>query len=266
MLHPGQQASYWIHLDKRQPVALLVAGRTAGEIALWRNGEWREEDSPRHAQENVRPGQPIHRWVVDQVLEAGDYLLTAYGADAAAWSQGKSEDELEVAFGFPQGGPERTAELTLPASGQGYLELPEGPSILSLGLDSPPAMPVSAAFYTSSNEGQSLLGGNPEATCAVQAKQLIPTCAIPSSAKGRHVVEVKGPPGTVVELTLGAVRRGRPHRRRLRPGRPDGHLRRPALGPVLRRHPGSPGGSGRRARLLPAGAPAPRQDGGDGGG
>ncbi|MBW1808744.1 MAG: hypothetical protein JRJ87_11170, partial [Deltaproteobacteria bacterium] len=39
-LNPGQQASYWIRVDKRRHVLLRVLGRTAGEVRLWRDGDW----------------------------------------------------------------------------------------------------------------------------------------------------------------------------------------------------------------------------------
>jgi hypothetical protein len=86
-LHPGQQASYWLHLDQRQPVILQAWGRTVGQVELWRNGEWREEVGLRHELVPLKEGQRLHHWSTESTLEAGNYLLTVYGAPRTwTWS------------------------------------------------------------------------------------------------------------------------------------------------------------------------------------
>ncbi|HEY1088938.1 MAG TPA: hypothetical protein VGE37_14640, partial [Archangium sp.] len=45
-LKPGQQASYWLSLKERGTPMIHVMGRHAGDVRLWKNGEWLEPKQP----------------------------------------------------------------------------------------------------------------------------------------------------------------------------------------------------------------------------
>jgi hypothetical protein len=123
-MHPGQQASYWIRVPRRQWTTLRVMGRTPGDVRLWRDGEWVEEIQANRGEFMPKDGQPIYEWYVTGMLEAGDYLLTAYGANPKEWTKGTKRDFLFVANGFPEGSPDRAQAVSLPPWGKVAIQVP----------------------------------------------------------------------------------------------------------------------------------------------
>jgi hypothetical protein len=198
-LHAGQQASYWIHLDKAQPVTLRVSGQNAGAVHLWRIGEWLEDDGLRDASFDLRNGQPIHEWWLETTLEAGDHLLTAYGTNPSVWTSGGGSDRISVAFGFVPGPSTHEAEVTLPSYGLAALELPDGGAAVVIDRRSTPGGDIEAGIYSLSDEGGTNLSSS-QATCSIAAKALVPECSFTTSQKDRHVLLVHGAPGAQLSL------------------------------------------------------------------
>lgn len=193
----AKQASYWIHRDSRGPVTVRVAGRTAGLVRLWRGGEWLEEIPMRDLAPSPRPGQAIHEWWLGGDLEAGDYLLTAYGAEPLAWSNGKESNGLTVELGFPA--PDwRYAAATLPASGFAGWLVPKQAITAVLTALATPEGPVQLAAWDVSDSGAVAIGDT--VSCRVEAKAIIPECAARAWSAAGHVLVVRGPPGTPIEL------------------------------------------------------------------
>src|SRR5262249_36877168 len=100
-VHPGQQASYWLKVEQRQAVTLRISGRTAGRVAVGGAGEWLEDANRREQPVSPSPGQPIHEWWLETVLEAGEYRLTVYGTGAEEWARGAPSDLVSVSYGLP---------------------------------------------------------------------------------------------------------------------------------------------------------------------
>ena len=198
-LHAGQQASYWIHLDKTQPVTLRVSGQNAGAVHLWRNGEWLEDDGLRDASFDLRPGQPIHEWWLETTLEAGDHLLTAYGTNPTVWTSGGGSDRLSVAFGFVPGPSTHEAEVTLPSYGLAALELPQGGAAVVIDRRSSPGGDIEAGIYDLSDDGATSLASS-QASCTIAAKALVPECSFTTAQKDRHILLVHGAPDAQLSL------------------------------------------------------------------
>ncbi len=193
-LPEGQQASWWVRIGQRRHVELTVIGRTAGMVRLWRDGRWVEDIAQEHNLLTPKPGQPLHHWKLAGMLEAGDYLLVAYGADAKAWAAGKGDDVLFVANGYPQAPADRVATFQLPAWGRVALQVPASRLAAFLALDEAPeadvrlellAMPDKTGDRTERRSG----------SCRVAPKALVPSCSTFGSRDSRHVLVVTGAPG-----------------------------------------------------------------------
>ncbi|MBL8919154.1 MAG: hypothetical protein JNJ54_09865 [Myxococcaceae bacterium] len=192
-LKPGQQLSFWLPMPTRGVPYVRIAGRHAGDVRLWRNGEWLEPLTLRRTVTTNTPGYPMHEWWIDQVLEAGDYKLVIYGRDTVTVTGSTVDDSLTVERGFRPGPQERSVSFTLPPSGALALELPTSPTVAFASLDSSPdgAVQVQVADLGA----LAALAFN--ATCTVPKGALVPECAARSWATPeRRVVVVRGPRGT----------------------------------------------------------------------
>jgi hypothetical protein len=221
-LRPHQQASFWIHLDKRRAVTLRVAGRSAGGVAIWRNGEWTEDVGAHDAGTTPRPGQPIHEWWIDRVMEPGEYLLTVYGTDPRSWTQGEERDFLSVSYGFTDAPPSRSATVTLPASGFFGVQLAPGPVVAFVAIRGTGLGPTDVRLSTFGGDGTA----NPEQAsgeCQIDPKALDPECAAAATGDSRHALLVHGTPGATVTMQWAPFDPGAPAA--------DGHYTRSGTSP-----------------------------------
>lgn len=200
-LKPRQQASYWLKIDKRQPVTLRIAGRHAGDVRLWRTGEWLEPLTARDTTPRPRPGMPIHEWWFETTLEPGVYLLTAYGTASTAWTQSDADDSgLTVAWGFPLASEDRVATFTLPETGLATLELPAEPSAFFLSREGNSKSTTRLSLHSINEEGATSVFSSTESTCEIDGKALIPECSTSVRSKNRRAALIRGEPGARVML------------------------------------------------------------------
>lgn len=195
-LAPRQQASFWLHLDTRNSVSLRVSGRTAGDLRLWRNGEWMEPVTASDVTPSPRSGQPIHEQWLETELEAGDYLLTVYGAQPTRWTQGTEDDTVTVAYGFPESLAPRIYSVTLSASGLATVALPAESSAVFLTREGTTRLPASVELYPLSAEGLRRTSASREAECQIPGSARVPECTAQVLSTSRHVVLLRGEPGT----------------------------------------------------------------------
>jgi hypothetical protein len=193
-LAPGQQVSYWLRQVERGPVLLRARGRTAGRVALWRDGQWLEELQAENAGGELGPGRPVHAWILRGTLEPGDYRLTVYGAEPRRFTEGEEGDELQVAHGFPPAPAERALPFVLPATGSLALELPVEAVAAFLALDRAPGSPVSLSVWSLGAER--LQSFDSRGACSIPPRALVPACQIRSRLKQGHALVVEGPAGT----------------------------------------------------------------------
>ncbi len=200
-LQPRQQASFWLQLDKRQPVTLRIAGRHAGDVRLWRAGEWLEPLSARDALPSPRPGMPIHEWWFSSMLEPGVYLLTAYGTHSATWTRSDADDAgLTVSWGFPEASEDRLATFILPESGLETLEFPAQPMAFFLAREGGSKTSTRLSLHRMGEDGATDLFSSAEGSCAIDGKALIPECRAATRGKNRRVALIRGEPGERVTL------------------------------------------------------------------
>jgi hypothetical protein len=196
-----QQASYWLKIEQRQPVTLRIAGRHAGDVRLWRTGEWLEPLTARDTSPRPRPGMPIHEWWFEATLEPGVYLLAAYGAGSTDWTQNEGDDSgLTVSWGFPMASEERQASLTLPETGLATLEFPTEPSAFFLSREGSSKTTTRLSLHSMAENGATNVFSSAEATCEIDGKAVIPECSASARAKSRRVALIRGEPGARVTL------------------------------------------------------------------
>jgi hypothetical protein len=198
-LHPRGQASYWIHLEKRAFVPLQIWGRTAGAVRLWRNGEWAEPSQPRAEVVSPMPNQPIYRWQYGDFLEAGDYLVTVYGAAPKAWAEGAPDDAMAIAYGFSEASPDGQWQVTLPFTGEAAFALPTPAPVVHARLPTAASTPTAVSLAPVAPDGSIQLSRE-IASCRIEARATAPECAANGSSARPPILLVRGAPGTVVEL------------------------------------------------------------------
>ncbi|MBL8949960.1 MAG: hypothetical protein JNK82_04230 [Myxococcaceae bacterium] len=186
-LKSGQQASFWLTVKRGTVPALRVSGRTAGDVRLWRNGEWVEAVAFEAQTVSPEPGRPIHEWWLNPSLESGDYLVRIYGTNAHAWAGGNENDEVEVALGHRDGPSGRALAFTLGRSGVTTVRIPPQGWANLLTLDATPTAPVELHVDTTSTS---------RPACRIERKALVPQCAGWAYDRVSHVLYVRGPAGT----------------------------------------------------------------------
>ncbi len=101
-LQDFQQASYWLQVDQTRIVAIEAAGRNLADLRLWRDGTWLHEAVPERERIEPKRGHPMQVCRLTARLEAGLYLVTAYGGPGQLWSEDASEHPLYVRYGIPR--------------------------------------------------------------------------------------------------------------------------------------------------------------------
>lgn len=189
-LKPGQQATFWLSLSSRQAPYLRVSGRHAGDVRLWRNGQWLEPPTLQHAQVSPMPGRPQHEWWLATAPEPGDYTLVAYGRDSTTVTGSSTDDSLTIEYGFRPGPPERSLPFTLGPSGLLTVQVPTGELAGLLSLETVPSAVVSLQALS---DGLSV-----QSECRIEKGALVPECStgLTTTDQALAVLAVRGPPGT----------------------------------------------------------------------
>ena len=189
-LKPRQQATFWISLKERGVPWVRVSGRHAGDVRLWKNGEWLEPQLPWRQQFSPRPGQPMHEWWLDTQLEAGEYKLVVYGRDSTTVTGSSVDDSLTVETGFRPGPVERNLAFTLPASGLFTVAVPSEFLAGVMTLDAAPTSGVDLQAMRANIR-------SPYDACRVEKGSLAPECSVLMDGReSLSVFVVRGPPGT----------------------------------------------------------------------
>jgi hypothetical protein len=198
-LLPQQQASHWVHLDARTFVHLWARGRTAGAVALWRDGEWLE--SLKQTRGDISPvaGQPIHEWQLAGWLEKGDYLMTVYGTSPLDWTRGAPDDTVTVGNELPDFPTSGSLSTTLPAVGVLAFGLPFAGAVATLELDPAPAVPAELLLHAVRDKDGIEIAQS-SGHCRVEARSLVPQCMALSQSGVRALLEIRGAPGTPVRI------------------------------------------------------------------
>lgn len=190
-LQPRQQATFWLSATSRLAPWVRVSGQHAGDVRLWRNGEWLEPMSWNHQIFSPVPGEPRHEWWFTSTLEVGEYALVIYGRrDSTTVTGTSTDDSLVVEAGFLPAPEERSVPFTLGPSGLFTVLLPASSLAAVLSLDGVATAPVTL---------QALMGGmQPRSECRLSPQTPKAECSVTSNGSPTElsVLAVRGPPGT----------------------------------------------------------------------
>jgi len=199
-LKPRQQATFWLSMKERGVPWVRVSGRHAGDVRLWKNGEWLEPQLPWHQQFSPRAGQPMHEWWLDSQLEAGEYQLVVYGRDSTTITGSSVDDSLTIETGFRPGPAERSVAFTLPASGVFAVQAPQEYVAGVLSLEGAVTSPVEL-------QGLRANVRSPYAACRIEKNALQPECSVTLDGTNTlPVFLVRGAPGTRGSLEWASYR------------------------------------------------------------
>jgi len=101
-LEDFQQRSYWIEITRRRRVVIEAAGRSLGDLRLWKDGDWLVKAEPDFTQLDPRPGQSLADYRLTADLEPGLYRLTAYGGRPRPWTEQSDASPLYIRYGIPR--------------------------------------------------------------------------------------------------------------------------------------------------------------------
>ncbi|MDE2362971.1 MAG: DUF1311 domain-containing protein [Hyphomicrobiales bacterium] len=112
-----QQRSYWIDVDKSDPLAIEALGRAVQDLRLWRNGDELVDLTPDVATIETKPGRPMTRVRLEGKVEPGRYRVTAYGGESAVWPDGGVDKPFMIRRIAPLSLAAGLAEATIGAFG-----------------------------------------------------------------------------------------------------------------------------------------------------
>jgi hypothetical protein len=133
-----EQRSWWVEVPDDGPFAIEIAGRSLGDVRLWREGQWLDPAAATCETIAADPARPLRGCTVAAHLSAGLYQLVVYGAPALPWSVPDAAQPLHIRYGVPtlpaagrltgEVGPFGTERWRIPGAATAFrLELPAGP-------------------------------------------------------------------------------------------------------------------------------------------
>ncbi|MBB3650065.1 hypothetical protein FHX14_006308 [Rhizobium sp. BK619] len=94
-----QQRSYWIDIPDSGRVDIEAVGRSLQDLRLWRNGTDIADLSPKMSIFELKPGLPMTRATLTGTVEAGRYLVTAYGGQKLVWTNSDAAEPFHIRTG-----------------------------------------------------------------------------------------------------------------------------------------------------------------------
>jgi hypothetical protein len=83
-------------VESDQWFAVDLAGRSLGDVRLWRDGQWLDPAEPACAPLAADAARPLVRCELTARLGAGLYQLVAYGGPATPWSVNEADQPAET--------------------------------------------------------------------------------------------------------------------------------------------------------------------------
>ena len=135
-LADGEQRAFWLAVPIAGPVRIEAAGRSLADLRLWRNGRELTPLLPEITPIEPVPGQSLTDMRLTGSVDAGTYLVTAYGGRAASWTSNDDGQPFHIRSGLSDAldmgwtggvvGPFGSEVYRLPpATGLLRLELPQ---------------------------------------------------------------------------------------------------------------------------------------------
>ena len=98
-LADGEQRSFWLAVPTAGPVRIEAAGRSLADLRLWRDGRALTPLLPDVTPIEPVPGHALTDLLLTGSVEAGTYLVTAYGGPAATWTSNVDGQPFHIRSG-----------------------------------------------------------------------------------------------------------------------------------------------------------------------
>lgn len=204
-----EQRGYWITLDQTGPLRVEGAGRALAEMAIWREGRDRVPTSWRRRTIEPTRGHPLGSASARLVLEAGTYLVTAYGGPDRPWADGDTARPFHLRLGesdaFASGylagriGPFGSEVVAVPSQADQFrLDLPQ-PADARLVMETDGGRPLSAEIAANSRQPTAWIRAEPRDKAR---RSIIVTGAEGQSFALRSFGDGAGQPGKGRQLML----------------------------------------------------------------
>jgi len=198
---PGRQVSHLLRIERRREVVLDVAGRSVGDVRLWRDGAFVEDVAFTSTVLRPAAGRPVWHHHLETVLDAGDYVLVAAGTNAQAFTTGTDDDTAFIghdARPLPDGG---AASITLPAWGFVTLRAPAGALAVMASASPGAEVKVDTTVVVKDDTLGERRRGRGRG-CSVAATTLSRSCSFLTGDDDHAgtIVAVSGPAGATVKL------------------------------------------------------------------
>ncbi|MTJ79762.1 MAG: hypothetical protein F8N37_01890 [Telmatospirillum sp.] len=146
-LADAEQRSYWIRIDRRQPVFLEAAGRHLADLRLWKDGTWLVDALPEASVSEPEAGKSLAVRRLAVTLDPGLYLLSAYGGAGRIWTEAGAEKPLFLRWGIPALPETGRRRLVAGPFGFDRWRLPKGTNAFHLTLERPGAASLEVAPF-----------------------------------------------------------------------------------------------------------------------
>lgn len=114
-LKDGEQRAFWLVVPPGGAVRIEAAGRSLGDLRLWRDGRVLAALSPAPMRVEPASGHPLNDLRLVGKVEPGTYLVVAYGGAALPWTDNDAAQPLHLRAGAS------------PALAEGWAGGPMGP-------------------------------------------------------------------------------------------------------------------------------------------
>ena len=189
VLADGQQTSFWVFVGRNGKLFVDAAGRSLGDLRAWRNGTDLSELMPASASVEPVAGQSLLRLRLEGLVESGLYLVTAYGGEPLAWSNGSATQPLHISVGAPADLPGGGTSATVGPSGTLRFSVPSSANVARIEL--PDIAPVRMDVV---RDGKSI------GSATIEKASRETSAAATFAAGDGTVVEVTGRAGQRVSL------------------------------------------------------------------
>ena len=190
-LEDFQQRSFWLHITRRETVAIEAAGRNLADMRLWKDGNWLLDASPVIKQVYPHPDKPLQVAQLNTTLEPGLYLLTTYGGPTQAWTVQSDEHPLYIRYGIPHLDVAGQQQFTVSVFGSDRYRVPGNSNYFNVSVPESTAVSMTVGTFQESNAFD-----ESGSTAQITKKSLPPVAELELSTQNAdRIVTITAPAG-----------------------------------------------------------------------
>ncbi len=130
-----EQRSFWFTAGSGGSVRMEAAGRALTDLKIWRDGTWLVDIESTERIIEPGMGKPMTRFLLAGRVEAGEYLVTAYGGDPLPWAYEPDSSPFHIRFGVEELPEFFSSHRAASPFGTDYVRVPGTTNTFMLFLD-----------------------------------------------------------------------------------------------------------------------------------